>query len=280
MKKEWVQALTDTFEGHAQQTETGVEYWLARDIQHLLGYTEWRNFGLVISKAKTACELSGQGVINHFVDVNKMVDLGSGSQREIDDIMLTRYACYLIAQNGDPRKPEIAFAQTYFAVQTRKAELIEQRMLDAERIHARKKLTETEKELSQVIYEQTGGNQDFALIRSKGDHALFGKSTQAMKAQWKVPESRPLADFAPTILLKAKDFATEITIFNARHHQMDHEGQISNEHITNNQAVRNTLLDRGIRPENLPPQEDVKRVERRLQSEDKKTLNKPDTLDN
>jgi DNA-damage-inducible protein D len=280
MKKELVQALTDTFEGYAQQTETGVEYWLARDIKHLLGYTEWRNFGLVISKAKTACELSDQVVTNHFVDVNKMVDLGSGSQREIDDIMLTRYACYLIAQNGDPRKPEIAFAQTYFAVQTRKAELIAQRMLDAERIHARKKLTETEKELSQVIYEQTGGNQDFALIRSKGDHALFGKSTQAMKAQWKVPESRPLADFAPTILLKAKDFATEITIFNARHHQMDHEGQISNEHITNNQAVRNTLLDRGIRPENLPPQEDVKRVERRLQSEDKKTLNKPDTLDN
>lgn len=280
MKKELIQTLTDTFEGHAQQTETGVEYWLARDIQHLLGYAEWRNFGLVISKAKTACEVSGQRVTDHFVDVNKMVDLGSGSQRKIDDIMVTRYACYLIAQNGDPRKAEIAFAQTYFAVQTRKAELIEQRMLDGERIHVRKKFTETEKELSQVIYEQTGGNQDFALIRSKGDHALFGKSTQAMKAQWKVSDSRPLADFAPTILLKAKDFATEITIFNARQHQMDREGQISKEHITNNQAVRNTLLERGIRPESLPPEEDVKKVERRLQSEDKKSLNKPDTLDN
>jgi DNA-damage-inducible protein D len=280
MKKELVQTLTDTFEGHAQQTESGVEYWLARDVQHLLGYTKWENFLNVVSKAKTACEVSGHDIDNHFPDVRKMVDLGSGSQREIDDIMLTRYACYLIAQNGDPRKPEIAFAQTYFAVQTRKAELIEQRMLDAERIHARKKLTETEKELSQVIYEQTGGNQDFALIRSKGDHALFGKSTQAMKAQWKVPDSRPLADFAPTILLKAKDFAAEITIFNARQHLMGREGEISHEHITNNQAVRNTLLERGIRPESLPPEEDVKKVERRLQSDDKKALKKPDTLDN
>lgn len=279
MKTERVQVLTETFEGHAQETDSGVEYWLARDVQHLLGYSEWRNFGQVISKSKTACEVSGHQVSDHFVDVNKMVQLGSGSEREIDDIMLTRYACYLIAQNGDPRKPEIAFAQTYFAVQTRRAELIEQRMLALERVQARRKLSETEKELSQVIYEQTGGNQDFALIRSKGDHALFGKSTQAMKAQWKVPDSRPLADFAPTILLKAKDFATEITIFNARQHQMDSERAISSEHITNNQAVRNTLLERGIRPESLPPAEDVKKVERRLASEDKKALNKPDTLD-
>lgn len=279
MNKELVRNLTDTFEGHAQQTDGGVEYWLARDVQHLLGYTKWENFINVVIKAKTACEVSGHDVENHFPEVRKMVDLGSGSQREIDDIMLTRYACYLIAQNGDPRKPEIAFAQTYFAIQTRKAELIEQRLLEAERVQARRKLTETEKDLSQVIYEQTGGNQDFALIRSKGDQALFGKSTQAMKAQWKVPDSRPLADFAPTILLKAKDFATEITIFNARRHEMDSEGQISKEHITNNQAVRNTLLERGIRPESLPPAEDVKKVERRLQAEDKKALNKPDKLD-
>ena len=216
MQTDVIQTLTSSFEAHAQQTETGVEYWLARDLQHLLGYNEWRNFLAVVSKAKTACELSGHQTSDHFVDVNKMVDLGSGSQREVEDLMLTRFACYLTAQNGDPRKQEIAFAQTYFAIQTRRAELIEQRLLAAERVAARQKLTTTEKELSQVIYEQTGGNDDFALIRSKGDQALFGKSTQAMKAQWKVPDSRPLADFAPTIILKAKDFATEITIFNAR----------------------------------------------------------------
>jgi DNA-damage-inducible protein D len=279
METKMVHTLTATFEAHAQQTEDGVEFWLARDLQHLLGYAEWRNFTTVISKAKTACEVSEHAISDHFVDVNKMVDIGSESRREIDDIMLTRYACYLTAQNGDTRKPEIAFAQTYFAVQTRRAELIEQRLLEIERVSARKKLTRTEKELSRVIYEQTGGNQNFALIRSKGDQSLFGKSTRAMKSQWKVPDNRPLADFAPTIILKAKDFATEITIFNAKERQMVSESAISTERITNNQAVRKTLLERGIRPEKLPVAEDVKKVARRLSSDEKKALKNPNALE-
>ena len=280
MKKDLVQTLTQSFEAHANQADSGVEFWLARDVQHLLGYSEWRNFSTTaMSKARTACEVSGQRVSDHFVDVNKMVDLGSGSRREVEDVMLTRYACYLIAQNGDPRKPEIAFAQTYFALQTRRVELIEQRLLEAERVQARRKLGETEKELSGLIYEQTGGNQDFALIRSKGDQALFGRNTQDMKERWSVPANRPLADFAPTLILKAKDFATEITIHNARERQMRSEAAISNEHVSNNQAIRQTLMNRGIRPEDLSPEEDVRKVERRLAAEDRKALKKPDTLD-
>ena len=278
MKSEQILTLTNTVEGHAQRTETGIEFWLARDLQELLGYEEWRNFLKVIKKAKITCEASNHLISHHFVDVNKMVDLGSDSYRDIKDIMLTRYACYLIAQNGDPKKSEIAFAQTYFAIQTRRAELIEQRLMETERVSARKKLSTTEKELSQVIYEQTGSDENFALIRSKGDQALFNKSTQAMKSYWNVPDNRPLADFAPTIILKAKDFATEITIFNAKEHSMHTENAISQEHITNNEAVRNTLLERGIRPETLTAAEDVKKVERRLTAEEKKSLQKPEAL--
>jgi len=277
MQKQIIHSLTDNFEAHAHQTTDGVEFWMARDVQHLLGYTEWRNFNLVINKSKTACEVSEQQINDHFVDVNKMVSIGSGAEKEIADIMLTRYACYLIAQNGDPKKEKIAFAQRYFAIQTRKAELIEQKMLEQERVQAREKLKTTEKELSQVIFEQTGGNQSFALIRSKGDAALFGKTTQQMKNNWGI-KNKPLADFMPTILLKAKDFATEITIFNAKENNMKSEDQISKEHITNNKSVRNTLISRGITPENLPPEEDIDKIDRRLKSDDKKNLKNPDKL--
>ena len=268
-----IHSLTNNFESFSHKTEEGIEFWLARDMQQLLGYSKWDNFKNVILKARTACELSGQEIEDHFADIGKTIQMPKGATKEVDDIMLTRYACYLIAQNGDSSKKEIAFAQTYFAMQTRKAELIEQKLLEYERVQARHKLKGTEKELSQVIYEQTGGNQNFALIRSKGDYALFNKSTQQMKDKWNTG-NKPLADFMPTILLKAKDFATEITIFNAKENQMRSEREISAEHIVNNKAVRETLVSRGITPENLAPEEDVKKVERKLLSDEKKIVKK------
>lgn len=277
MKTSIIHSLTENFESYAHKTSDGVEFWMARDLQHLLSYTKWDNFQGVISKAKTACELSEQEIDDHFADVGKMVSIGSGAEKEIPDIMLTRYACYLIAQNGDSRKEKIAFAQRYFAIQTRKAELIEIKILEHERVIAREKLKATEKELSEVIFEQTGGNQNFALIRSKGDAALFGKTTQQMKDRWGI-KNKPLADFMPTILLKAKDFATEITIFNAKENKMKTESQISSEHITNNKSVRNTLVSRGIKPENLKPEEDISKIDRRLKSEEKKSLKNPKKL--
>jgi DNA-damage-inducible protein D len=278
MKTELVQSLTKNFESFASKTEGGVEFWLARDLQQLLGYTEWRNFLMVVSKAKIACENTGHQVSDHFVGVNKMVKLGLGSEREVEDIMLTRYACYLIAQNGNPQKEEIAFAQNYFAVQTRKLETIEKRIQNFERLIARQKLTSTEKKLSGVIFEQTGSDKNFGLIRSKGDKALFGYTTQEMKHRLGVPEGRALADFQPTILLKAKDFATEITIFNTKEKALRSEQSISEEHIINNRSVRKTLLSRGITPEHLPPEEDIKKVERQLKSDEKKGLKNPARL--
>jgi DNA-damage-inducible protein D len=278
MKTEIIKNHINRFESCANKSEEGVEFWLARDLQQLLGYTKWDNFLTVISKAKTACEVTGHNVNDHFADVGKTIQMPKGAQKEVPDIMLTRYACYLIAQNGDPRKEEIAFAQNYFAVQTRKFEIIEKRIQIFERLTARQKLTQTEKELSGVIYQQTGSDKNFALIRSKGDKALFGYTTQQMKDRLGVPGTRSLADFQPTILLKAKDFATEITIFNSKSKNLKSEQAISEEHITNNRSVRKTLLSRGIVPENLPVEEDIKKIERKFKSDDKNSLKKVDTL--
>ena len=183
MKKELISGLTEDFEASAHTTDEGVEFWLARDLQKLLDYDKWDNFKNILAKAKTACENSKQPVADHFADVGKTIQMPKGAKKEIKDIMLTRYACYLVAQNGDSQKEAIAFAQTYFAVQTRKAEIIEQKILEHDRVRAREKLAKTEKKLSQVIFEQTGGGQNFAKIRSKGDQALFGKTTQQMEDQ-------------------------------------------------------------------------------------------------
>ncbi len=278
MKKEVIRTLTKDFETYANKTANGIEFWFARDLQHLLGYTEWRNFNLVINKAKTACETAGHLIPDHFVDVNKTIAMPKGASKEIPDLMLTRFACYLIAQNGDPQKEAIAFAQNYFAVQTRKFEIIEQRINDWERLQARQKLTFSEKELSELIFERTGNERDFGIIRSKGDHALFGYTTSHMKQKLGIKPSRPLADFLPTITIKAKDFATEITIFNVKDKDIQKGEQITLEHITNNKSVRKLLLERGIHPEELPAEEDVKKLERRVKTEDKKFVTKPEKL--
>jgi len=272
MEKAIVVRLHSSFEETVRQhPESGTEFWCARDLQLLLGYANWQNFAKVVDKAITACQTAGYDPKDHFADISKMVEVGSGATREIQDIALTRYACYLIAQNGDPSKEEIAFAQTYFAVQTRKQEIIEKRLAEAERVSARQKLTHSEKELSGIIFDRLRDNESFGRIRSKGDMALFGgRTTQDMKRRLAVPESRPLADFLPTITIKAKDFANEITNFNIKQNGLQAESPITDEHIRNNAEIRRLLVDRGIVPEALPPAEDVKKVARRLASEQKK----------
>jgi DNA-damage-inducible protein D len=271
LKSDEIRELFRRFEEAAAEYN-GVECWSARELQKLLDYALWQNFEKVLVKAKNTCENAGEEVGNHFIDINKMVEIGSGAEKAIDDVLLTRYACYLVAQNGDSRKPAIAFAQTYFAVQTRRSELIEQRLLETERVEARAKLRDTEKRLSGVLYERGVDDKGFALIRSKGDKALFRLDTAQLKRRFGVPGTRPVADFLPTVSIKAKDFAAAMTAENVQIKNLAGVPAIEREHIENNLGVRKIMIERGLVPENLPPAEDVKKVERRLTAEKEKAL--------
>ena len=271
MKSEEIMDLFQKFESVASELE-GVECWSARELQTLLGYTQWRNFTNTIDKSKDSCKNAGEDIAYHFADISKVIDAGKGAQQTIEDIALTRYACYLIAQNGDSRKEEIAFAQNYFAVQTRRAEIIEQRLLEFERVKAREKLTQTEKQLSGILFERGVDSKGFGIIRSKGDQALFRLSTIQLKKKMGVPDNRPVADFLPTISIKAKDLAAEMTGLNVQSKDLKGQNRIENEHVENNKAVRQMLTQRGIVPENLPPAEDVKKIQRKLDGDDKKIL--------
>lgn len=272
MQTEVIAKLHNDFEGFAR-TENGVTYWFARDIQPLLDYARWENFEAAIERAKISCQTSEQPAENHFREVTKMVEIGSDTKRPIKDLMLTRFACYLIAQNGDPKKEAIAFAQSYFALQTRKQELLEERLQLAERIQARSKLTETEKQLSSTLYQHGVDDKGFGEIRSRGDNALFGgNNTAQMKSRLGMKSSRALADFLPTVTLKAKEFAAAITDFNVRKNKMFGKQTIGNEHVKNNHDVRGVLAKSDIKPENLPAEEDIQKLERRVKTQEKRTL--------
>tara|TARA_B100000315_G_C14537001_1_gene568969 strand:- start:273 stop:1103 length:831 start_codon:yes stop_codon:yes gene_type:complete len=274
MKKEIVLELRNSFEDCVNEAK-GVEFWFARDLQKLLDYGEWRNFINVVEKAKIACQNSEQNIKDHFVDVNKTIPMPKGASKEISDYMLTRYACYLIAQNSDSRKEQVAFAQSYFAVQTRKQELIEKRVALIERLNARQELISSETELSKLIYERGVDELGFARIRSKGDQALFGWfTTSMMKKKLKISKSRHLADFLPTITITAKNLATEITKFNVNKDDLQGEIRITDEHVQNSTDIRKLLAKRGIKPEELPPEEDIKKLERKVKKDEKLIVEK------
>ncbi len=274
MDKKTIYAMKNAFDEIVKIIqEEAVEFWYARDLMALLGYDRWENFHKAIERAIDSCKASEIEPADHFRSVTKMVQIGSGAERAVKDYMLTRYACYLIAQNGDPRKEEIAFAQSYFAVQTRKQELIEERIAYIERTEARGKLRESEKRLSQNIYERGVDDAGFGRIRSRGDQALFGgKPTQEMKKKLGVSDKRPLADFLPTLTIAAKNLATEMTNYNVEEKDLQGESAITSEHVQNNQSVRDMLGSRGIKPEELPPSEDIKKLERRVKSQEKKLV--------
>jgi len=271
INRELIQQMQSQFDSLAHKLDDGTEFWFARDLQKPLGYARWENFLTPIRRAIESCETTKLDSNDHFRGVTKMVSLGSGGQREIDDLALTRYACYLIAQNGDSSKEPIAFAQCYFALQTRKQELIEDRMRQQARLEARDRLKESEKTLSKNIYERGVDEAGFGRIRSRGDAALFGGyTTQQMKVRFGITQSRPLADFLPTLTIAAKNLATEMTNFNVIQSNLHGESKITLEHVQNNKSVRQMLVQRGIKPERLPPEEDIKKLERGIKSDEKR----------
>jgi DNA-damage-inducible protein D len=266
MEQDHLELLAKTLDDIRHQN--GVEFWYARELYPILGYSRWENFETALNRSKDACKTTGGSVEDHFREVTKMVNIGSDAQRETQDIKLTRYACYLVTLNGDPRKEEIAFAQAYFVTQTRKIEILQKHMGELERIDAREKLKITEKEFSNMGFSRGVDSKGIAEIRAKGDEALFGgKTTDEMKHRLGVSSKKPLADYLPNVTLKAKDLAAAITIEKTRQNNLYGKSEIREEHINSNTNVRGALTKTGIYPESLPASEDIKKIEAKHRKE-------------